>query len=118
MPYLTFSYLTKDGGTLLDGFIPATPPTLFQRTPSVASDLDSVSSYYMETSRANSYSVMMIMFKLLLDLLLITFYDQAGISASVQKQLNMLLPLMLISHQRLPKEIIQAGIKNILKTNL
>ena len=59
MPYLTFSYLTKDGGTLLlDGFIPATPPTLFQRTPSVASDLDSVSSYYMETSRANSYTVM------------------------------------------------------------
>ena len=69
---MTCSYLTKDGGTLLDGFIPATPPTLFQRTPSVASDLDSVSSYYMETSRANSYSVMM-MFELLLDLLLMTF---------------------------------------------
>ena len=114
---MTCSYLTKDGGTLLDGFIPATP-TLFQRTPSVASDLDSVSSYYMETSRANSYSVMMIMFKLLLDLLLITFYDQAGISASVQEQLYLLLPLVFISHQRLPEEIIQAGIKNILKTNL
>ena len=70
MPYLTCSYLTKDGGTMLDGFIPATPPpTLFQRTPSVASDLDSVSSYYMETSRANSYSVI-IMFRIPFDLLL------------------------------------------------
>ena len=50
----------KDTGQLLDGFLPATSTT-FQRTPSAASDLDSVSSYYMETSRAtsraNSYSV-------------------------------------------------------------
>ena len=49
--------------------------------------------------------------QIVLGLVVMTFYEQAGIPSSVQKQLNLLLPFVFISHQRLPEEIIQAGIK-------